>query len=610
MTPERAGLYEWWRRFYLPVPPAATVPADGRRRPERWARAVTEAHELPLEPVAPEPAPGEDGRDVTDTVPSLVSAVARARPDAVAVSEGGLDLRYTTLVARADRLAARLRVHGTASRVVVVRLPTGADQVVALLAALTAGAQVLWLGMSDPGTRGRELLARLGATVYLTAEDRTDDPLFEWARRSLGASIMTVDGGAVGEAGSEAAPGDATAPGPGHGDLAYVMSTSGSTGRPKAVLHTHAALSQFASWFAGTCRLRPGVRVAQWVAPEHDPALFEVFATLVAGATLHPVPDAVRRHPERLARWLSERDVDVLQTVPSMARELAAAWRRAAAPAPSLSCLVLMGEALTADLVANLVAAVPGLRVLNVYGPTETVAATWFDATTATSGRVPVGRAIPGRAVFCLDDAGRRCPAGVTGEIVVRSRYVSPGYVVAGPDGGPVTVPVGSPAGGGEESAARPVLEYRTGDLGRLRWDGLLEFRGRRDHQVKLNGVRIELGEVEAALDALPGVIESAVLPVARDDGPVRGLVAHVVVEQVPEPDVLPAWRAALRELFGAESLPLALRPRTDRLPRTVAGKVDRPRLAEAPSPSPTSPGVQFPPSSGSTATPDQQTAE
>src|SRR6266511_1812724 len=299
-----------------------------------------------------------------------------------------------------------------------------------------------------------------------------------------------------------------------------------STGKPKGIAQSHGAFAQFVSWMAGVFQLGPGSREAQWAAPEHDPALCEVFATLVSGGTLCPVPDRIRAHPEKLVGWLAQERITFLQTVPSFARELLKAidGSGAAGRLGALDRIVLMGEALPADLANGLRAALPHIRLANIYGPTETIAATWYEITDDVVGTVPIGRSIPGRQVLVLDERDRPCPTGFTGEIVIRSRYVAPGYVGDRTAGDAFRLVSGYAPG-----EADGVRCYRTGDLARRRWDGLLEFRGRRDLQVKLYGTRVELAEVEAALAEHDSVAECVVVPLTDRDGLVVRLVAYVV---------------------------------------------------------------------------------
>ncbi|HYN93374.1 MAG TPA: amino acid adenylation domain-containing protein [Pilimelia sp.] len=505
-------------------------------------------------------------------VDELVARVARRDPAAPAVATGDRVVSYGELDRWSAALAAELRPVGVAGAPVAVRLPAGPLQLAASLAVWRAGGQLLWSGTGEAGERGRAVLAELRPACLLRDGAAAADPLADWYRDELGGRVIDLRA----EAGGPVS-GPADRPG-GAGEPAYVAYTSGSTGRPKGIAQTHGALGQFVTWFGGELGIGPGSRVAQWVTPEHDPSICEVFATLVAGGTLCPVPQRIRVHPEKLADWLAAERITFLQTVPSFARELlrAVADRRPADRPTGLRCLALMGEALPAELVTAARAVLPGARLVNLYGPTETIAATWHEVTGPVDGTVPIGRPIPGRQVLVLDERDRECPTGVTGEIVIRSRYVAAGYL-GDPDGGRAfRPPADRPAGRSADDRW-----YRTGDLARWRWDGVLEFRGRRDHQVKLLGNRLELAEVEAALAAHPTVAECAVLPVTDRDGLVVRLVAYVVPRDRSTSDA-GAWRAHLRQRFGSAVLLVSFDTLAGPLPRTVVGKIDRRGLAAA----------------------------
>ncbi|MFG3409877.1 AMP-binding protein [Streptomyces sp. NPDC048142] len=555
--------------------PDTTVAELTLDSPGRAARAAAEA-----DPRADDGAPGH-------TVVEAIRRHASRDPDAVAVDGPDGTLTYRSLHATALRVAQDLRAAGVrAGDPVVVRMPVGVRQYAALLGVLSAGAYPCWFGTADNGDRGRAVLGTLKPVAMLVAPATTAEPgaaapdgLLD-RYTATGGQVLTVH---------EPGPGpraSAPSPPPGLTDHAYVAFTSGTTGVPKGIAHTHAALAQFTAWMAAEFDIGPGVRVAQWVAAEHDPALAETFAALGSGATLCPVPEKIRANPERLLDWLAAERIGVLQTVPSFARELLRVLteRRSAEELRALGALLLMGEALPGDLADGLLAALPLVRLANLYGPTETVAATWHPVhrgpapPTGTSAGtpakpaapVPIGRPIPGRGVLVVDASDRPCPAGVTGELVITGPYVAHGYLADRDHAAFTRLP----------STDAPC--YRTGDLARRRPDGTLEYRGRKDSQIKLFGSRLELTDVEAALSGHPTVADCAVVAGADRDGLAVRLVICVVPRSPPdgEPPGSPGqWRTHLRRRFGRALLP-ALYRTLDRLPRTVTGKVDRPRLA------------------------------
>ncbi|MEV5764643.1 AMP-binding protein [Micromonospora sp. NPDC052213] len=508
-------------------------------------------------------------------VPDLIRECAERFPEAVAVRCEEEGLTYAELVTRATGLAAWLRARvPVTDRAVAVRLNMGPALVTASLAVLLAGGHVVWMSPDDTGERAAMVLTDLRPAVVLLGGDPADDPLADWYRAERGGQVLALPTEPTARA--VATPCDIDL-----ASAAYAAFTSGSTGRPKGVVQTHAALAQFATWLAHIGGLGPGSRVAQWAAVEHDPSLCEVFAALISGATLVPVPGRVRAHPERFVRWLDREGVTLLQTVPSFARELAVAMERDGAVPNRLTHLILMGEALAASLANQLRRLLPHTRLWNVYGPTETVAASAYRIDALVRGeRVPIGRPIPGRQVLVVDEWDRPCPTGVTGEIVVRSPYAVPGYL-PGADGQGRGDAAFRPLRGADAAASPTAGCYRTGDLGRRRFDGTLEHVGRLDHQVKLAGHRLELAAVEAVLAEHPLVADCAVAAVADPDGLVSRLVAFVVARHRGDWQTLvTSLRTHLRRRYGPV-IHRASFVALDGVPRNVGGKVDRTRLPD-----------------------------
>ncbi|WP_424530148.1 non-ribosomal peptide synthetase [Sphaerisporangium viridialbum] len=558
--------------------PVDALPLEGA---DRLQAAVREADLI--EAAAPVDRP----------VHELVHLRARTDPDALAVVWDGNGLTYRELEERAAAVTRALAALGGVEGLpVAVRMSQGPRQVATLLGVLDAGAHLVCLGTGDAGERGRAVLGDIRPAVLVLDEEPADDELARWYRDELDGRILDL---AVLDTALDTAVPDTDLPGTRPAAIdpvrsgvmagrAYVAYTSGSTGRPKGIAQTHGSFAQFVTWFAGEFGMGPGSRVAQWAAPAYDASLVEIFSALVAGATLYPVPERTRANPERMAGWLAAEGITVYQTVPSFARQLLGAITADGRPGglPALGHLLLAGEPLAGELANRLRAALPDLRLVNLYGPTESVLATWHEVTGPVYGVVPIGRPIPGRQILVLDEHDRPCPAGVAGQIVIRGPHITPGYVGAA---------------SGERSAFLPLngfddgrRSYRTGDLGRRRWDGSLEFGGRKDFQVKFNGARMELTDIEAALAAHESVAECAVVAIADADGLVRRLVGYVV-PRTPGA-AADSWRAALRRRFGKSMPPVSFKT-LDRLPRNAGGKVDRaalPRPASSLARAPASP--------------------
>lgn len=497
--------------------------------------------------------PAEPGERLAHQV--LAEAAAKD-PDAVAVRHGEEELSHGELDRRANQLAHHLRAAGVGPDAVVgLCLPRCVDRIVAVLAVWKAGGCFVPLDAEHPPARLAGMVAEADIRVLVTDRERR-------ARLPrTGGHTVLVD---AHRARIDAQPAEPPEPVGGPDDLAYVIYTSGSTGRPKGVMVTHRGLVNLIRAQRGHFGLGSGDRVLQWAAATFDASVFETVLALGAGATLH-VADQERVAPGRdLADLLRDERITALVVTPSA---LAAT---AAGPLPELRLLVLAGEALPADLVARWSA--PGRRVVNAYGPTE--ATVWVTAADVTPGpdAPPIGRPVDGLLVRVLDAAGRPVPVGLPGELCVGGVALARGYLGQpeqtaerfGPD------PYGPPGG----------RLYRTGDLVRWRPDGQLEFVGRADRQVKVRGFRIETGEVEAALRALPGVADCAVVAHASPGAAQPDtLAAYVVPKGTPVP------AAELRDRLG-QTLPGYLVPDVlhpvAALPLTGSGKLDEAALPAA----------------------------
>ncbi|GAA1311344.1 hypothetical protein GCM10009634_78190 [Saccharothrix xinjiangensis] len=465
---------------------------------------------------------------------------------------GARALTYRELDRRANSLSHRLIAAGAGpDRPVAVCLPRSPDLVVGLLAAWKAGAPYVPLDPDHPRARTEALVAGCGAPVVLT-----DDPR-RWTGGDTGVEPVSPDAGSGGP--TTAPEVEVTA-----AHAAYVVHTSGSTGTPKAVVIDHGGIGNRIDWAVRVLDLSAADRVLQKTTMTFDAACWEVFAPLVSGGSAVLAAPGAERDPAALVRDVAEHAVTVLQVVPSVLRELVTApgW----AGCTALRALFSAGEPLHAELVREFLGLVPGpVRVWNTYGPTECsidVTAHEYDPV-QRSGPVPIGAPLDRTRVLVLDEAGDPAERG---ELLVGGAGLARGYL-GRPD---LTAerflpdPVGPPG----------ARLYRTGDLVTRRADGTLVYVGRLDQQVKVDGVRIEPGEVEAALAGHPGVLGAVVVPFRSAAGGLR-LAAHV---RVRDERVLAGLRAFLAERLPATHLPAAYLPVTS-FPTTATGKVDRAAL-------------------------------
>ncbi|MFB9315977.1 amino acid adenylation domain-containing protein [Cryptosporangium minutisporangium] len=493
----------------------------------------------------PADGPAED-------VVALVAARTLARPDAIAVLDGEHELTYAELDQRADGLAARLRTLGVEAEVpVAVALPRTADLIVTLLAVLKAGGAYVPIDVGYPRARIEFLLRDSGATVLVTEARRAGQlPPVE--------HLVCVDD-RTSEPGS-------TVP-PSSGATAYVIYTSGSTGTPKGVAVSRHALAARVAWMRSRYALTPADRVVQFASVSFDTHVEEVWPALASGARLVLLPPG-RDLPE----LLGGADITVLDLPTPYWHELVATLDQVPIPA-GLRLLILGADQVHADALATWRHRVGDrVEVLNTYGPTETtvIATAAALGERDVEGQPPIGRPIGRTRLYVLDDRGTLAPTGVPGELWIAGAGLARGYL--GRPG--LTADRFRPDPFGRPGARM----YRTGDRVRWRADGQLEFLGRLDDQVKIRGYRVELGEVEAALTAQPGVRRAVVVP-RTDAAGHRTLVGYVTGERADQGapgDLRPAdLRAGLAERLPSFLVPAHLVV-LDEIPLTTSGKVDR----------------------------------
>ncbi|MFD3624717.1 amino acid adenylation domain-containing protein [Streptomyces sp. NPDC058698] len=495
------------------------------------------------------------GRDAEPAPPFEV----RGTPDAPAVVCGDTVLDHTRLDALTGGLAAALVRAGTApGDAVGVCLGRGPWSVAAMLAVWRAGGVYVPLDPRLPEERLRYMCEE-AAVRHVVCDAGTLD-------RAAALRATTVDVGHV-----RPEP-DGPRRTPRRDDLAYVIFTSGSTGRPKAVGVEHHALDAHVAAAREAFGLTARDRVLTFASTSFDASLEQILPALSTGATVLVRPDEIWT-PEELAEYVAAERVTVMELTPSYWTELVARLDTLAPRLATLRLLVTGGEALPADPLAHWFAHLPGVPVVNTYGPTETViSATAHTVTASPAGRVPIGRPLGGRRAYVTDPLGEPVPTGMPGELVLGGPEMARGYL-----GRPaltaerfVPDPFGSPGG----------RLYRTGDIVRRLPDGDLEFLGRNDDQVKIRGFRVEPGEAEAVLRAHPGVRGAAV--VVRTVGGETALVGYAAGGGLSEESLRTHCRTRLPHYLVPAAFVLL-----DALPLTVQGKLD---TAALPEPEPSAP--------------------
>ena len=501
---------------------------------------------------------------VPSDVHVLFEEQARRTPAAAAVSLGEVQLSYGELDAQADRLAKELRGLGVGPDALAgLCLERSPLMIVAILGVLKAGGACLPLDPEYPAERLRFMLEDARPVVLISQASLLDRlPQSPCPKLALDVWRPTGDGL------------EQTAGGLRPEHLAYVLFTSGSTGRPKGVAMSRGALLNLISWQAGQSRCGVGDRTLQFASLSFDVSFQEVFATLCTGGTLVLVPERIRRDLLALTLLIRQQRVARLFLPFVVLDELARGLNEAGPQPLALREVITAGEQLRiTPAIVDFFTRHPGVALVNQYGPTETHVVTAFTlAGPAASWPAlpPIGRPIANAQVYVLGEALQPVPVGVVGELCVGGVQVARGYL----NRPQLTSEKFVPDPFSTQAGARI---YRTGD--RCRWlkEGVLEFLGRRDDQVKVRGFRIELGEIEAVLARHPAVQQAAV--VGHDGGGGATALAAFVVAR-PGAGVSPQLlREHLRALLPEHMVPAGF-ALVDRLPLTPNGKVDRLSLA------------------------------
>ncbi|WP_030723197.1 non-ribosomal peptide synthetase [Streptomyces griseus] len=499
------------------------------------------------------------------TLPELVAAQVEREPHATAVVSGGTSWSYAELDARAGRLAAVLRRRGVGPDVLVaVALPRSADLVVALLAVLKAGGAYLPIDPQYPSARIDLVLGTAAPALVLT--DRATAATVAGCRPPvLHLDDLDLDGPAPETLDVRIDP----------DHLAYVMFTSGSTGTPKGVGITHASVVNGVGDLCRVVRVGAGSRMLAATSVNFDVSVFEIFTALTTGACVEVVRDVLE---------LAERDRWSGTTISAVPTVFSAMLDQIADEGTDgveldVETVVFAGEALSAGLVRQVRDALPGVRVVNAYGQTESFYASAFTLPrqSAEAGAIPVGQPLAHMRAYVLGPELTPVAPGVIGELYVAG-LLARGYHGDGAATAEsfVACPFG-PAG---------TRMYRTGDL--ARWDeaGGLRYEGRADAQIKVNGIRVEPTEIETVLARHPEV-NQAVVTVREDGTGRRRLVGYVARAGAGygEADANAGPSTADLRRFAAERLPDYMVPAhlmvLDRFPLTANGKLDRGALPE-----------------------------
>lgn len=498
-------------------------------------------------------------------ITDLFLQVARKYPDMDAVVMNDRKYSYRELDERSSKLANRLKAlsvdNGTP---VAVCMSRSLDLVVAFLATMKCGGAYVPLDPAYPRERLAFMIEDAKAPVILT--EKALSP-----RLPIGAAkVLELDSDwADIEGESNLAPQIGTTA----DDIAYIIYTSGSTGKPKGVCCRHSSVLNLLTDFQRRAPIMPGDRCSLWTSASFDVSVYEIFSALLASGTLYIVSDDIRYSSETFIPWLAEKRISSAYIPPLMVADLAK-WIESHPGALSLRRLLVGVEPINEKLLSSIMRGVPGVAIINGYGPTETtICSTLYDVNPdcARDRNAPIGKPVQNSRIYILDSNLRPVPVGVPGEIYIGGEGLARGYL-------------GKPELTAERFVNDPFCEepgakiYRTGDRARFLGDGNIEFIGRMDFQVKVRGFRVEPGEIERTLELYPEISEAVV--VARPDRTgTKRLIAYYIaagLEKISQSDL----RNFLREKLPDYMIPSAF-VELDSFPLTPNGKLDREALPE-----------------------------
>ncbi|MEG3908708.1 amino acid adenylation domain-containing protein [Microcoleus sp. w2-18bC1] len=486
-------------------------------------------------------------------------------PDAIAVVFESQQLTYLELNAKANQLVHYLQELGVGPEVLVgICVERSIDMIVGLLGILKAGGAYVPLDAAYPSERLAFMLQDSSVSVLLTQSKLIE----KLPPHSAYVVYLDKDWEEIVQQSKEN-PSSSVTP----DNLAYVIYTSGSTGRPKGVCCCHTGVVNLYTDFQSKQPLSVGDRCSLWTGISFDVSVYEIFSALLAGGTLYIVSNNVRSDTQTFLDWLNFHQIHSAYIPPFMLNQLSERVLQGTHKV-SLRRLLVGVEPIPTRLLTSLSKEIPGLYIINGYGPTEaTICATLYSVSSfeVRSGNTPIGKPVLNTKIYLLNEQMQPVPIGVPGELHIGGVGLARGYLNR-PN---LTKEKFISNSFSNEPGDRL---YKTGDLARYLPDGNIEFIGRIDNQVKIRGFRIELGEIEAVLSQHPAVLETVV--VARQDVSDRKYLAAYIVPR----DARAISRSNLCS-FLKEKLPVHMIPGVfvmlDALPLTPNGKVDRHALHE-----------------------------
>jgi len=508
-----------------------------------------------------------------------VDIAAERFPDHEAVRFSGRGITYRELKQRTDRLAYVLMERGVSrGDRVGIYLKKSIESIVAIYGILKAGAAYVPLDPFAPTARLSFVLRDCGVHHLVTSNDQID---FVGEMMAQGAALThligvapqkTLAASTIAWEEVYATPVDSL---PNAGtieqDLAYILYTSGSTGDPKGIMHTHRSGLSFAQWAAETYGLQPEDRLSNHAPLHFDLSTFDIFAAALAGATTVVIPEPLTKFPASLSRLIENEKITVWYSVPFALIQMMLRGGIEQRDFSSLRWLLFAGEVFPTKHLRQLMTKLPHVKFSNLYGPTETNVCTYYhvESVPETDEPIPIGIVCENAEALVVDADDNPVAPGEVGELLIRGPIVMRGYW-AQPE---------KTERGFFKRKIFSYLEdifYRTGDLVEQQPDGNFKYLGRKDHQIKTRGYRVELGEIETALVSFDMVEEAAVYPVP--DGQGSNLIEAVITVKDGKSISVEQLEEHIAKRLPSYAMPAKILV-ADSFPRTSTGKINRREL-------------------------------